>query len=104
MDAVRKSFRIAELAQRHALSVAFIYNEIKAKRLRARKAGAATIVTDEMRPHGSRRCRSSGAPLATTSRTLRRSPITTLTLPEKPRATVWPRRGSLFVPNRQVRN
>jgi hypothetical protein len=47
MDAVRKSFRIAELAQRHALSVAFIYNEIKAKRLRARKAGAATIVTDE---------------------------------------------------------
>jgi hypothetical protein len=47
MDAVRKSFRIAELAQRHGLSVAFIYNEIKAKRLRARKAGAATIVTDE---------------------------------------------------------
>ena len=43
----RKSFRIAELAKRHHLSPAFLYNEIAEGRLRARKAGAATIVTDE---------------------------------------------------------
>jgi hypothetical protein len=46
MDA-RKSFRVAELAKRHSLSRAFIYKEIAAGRLRARKAGAATIVTEE---------------------------------------------------------
>ena len=43
----RKSFRIAELAKRHHLSPAFLYNEINDGRLRARKAGAATIVTEE---------------------------------------------------------
>jgi hypothetical protein len=43
----RKSWRIAELAKRNHLSPAFIYNEINAGRLRARKAGAATIVTEE---------------------------------------------------------
>jgi hypothetical protein len=35
------------LAERHDLSVAFIYKEIAAGRLRARKAGSATIVTHE---------------------------------------------------------
>jgi hypothetical protein len=43
----RKSFRVAELAKRNALSVAFIYKEIAAGHLRARKAGAATLVTNE---------------------------------------------------------
>jgi hypothetical protein len=43
----RKSFRVAELAQRHHLSPAFIYKEISAGRLRARKAGSATIITDK---------------------------------------------------------
>jgi hypothetical protein len=43
----RKSWRPGEFAERHSLSPAFIYGEIKAKRLRARKAGAATIITDE---------------------------------------------------------
>jgi hypothetical protein len=43
----RKSWRPTEFAERHSVSPSFIYGEIKAKRLRARKAGAATIITDE---------------------------------------------------------
>jgi hypothetical protein len=43
----RKSFRLIELAQRHSLSLAFIYKEIAAGHLNARKAGSCTIVTDE---------------------------------------------------------
>jgi hypothetical protein len=43
----RKSWRPAEFAERHSLSPAFIYGEIKARRLRARKAGAATIITED---------------------------------------------------------
>jgi hypothetical protein len=41
------SSRVAELAKRHKLSKAHIYNEIKGGRLRARKSGNATIVTAE---------------------------------------------------------
>jgi hypothetical protein len=43
----RKSFRVAEFASRHHLSPAFIYKEIASGRLRARKAGQATIIVDE---------------------------------------------------------
>ena len=43
----RKSFRIAEFASRHRLSPAFIYKEIAAGRLHARKAGSATLITFE---------------------------------------------------------
>ncbi|MGC2081608.1 MAG: DNA-binding protein [Xanthobacteraceae bacterium] len=47
MDGGRTSSRIAELAKRHHLSPAFLYKEIAAGHLRARKAGTATIITDE---------------------------------------------------------
>jgi hypothetical protein len=43
----RKSWRPGEFAKRHNLSPAFIYGEINAGRLRARKARAATLITDE---------------------------------------------------------
>jgi hypothetical protein len=43
----RKSFRLPEIAKRHNFSIAFVYAEIAAKRLRARKAQGATIVTTE---------------------------------------------------------
>jgi len=43
----RKSWRPAGFAQRHSVSTAFIYKEIAAGRLRARKANGATIITDE---------------------------------------------------------
>jgi hypothetical protein len=42
----RKSWRPGEFAKLHNLSPAFIYGEINAGRLRARKARAATIITD----------------------------------------------------------
>jgi hypothetical protein len=35
------------MARRHQLSLSFLYNEIAAGRLRARKAGSATIVTEQ---------------------------------------------------------
>jgi excisionase family DNA binding protein len=47
MNASRKSFRVAELAKRNALSISFIYKEISNGRLRAHKAGAATIITTD---------------------------------------------------------
>jgi hypothetical protein len=43
----RRSFRIPEIAQRNGFSDAFIWKEIAAGKLRARKAGRATIVTGE---------------------------------------------------------
>jgi hypothetical protein len=43
----RKSFRVAEFANRHRLSPAFIYKEIAAGHLHARKAGSATLITLE---------------------------------------------------------
>ena len=43
----RKSYRVVEFANRHRLSPAFIYKQIAAGRLRARKAGKTTIITDE---------------------------------------------------------
>jgi hypothetical protein len=43
----RKSWRLDEFAQRHGFSRAFIYKEIGRGSLPARKAGAATIITDE---------------------------------------------------------
>jgi hypothetical protein len=43
----RKSWRPGEFAKRHNLSPAFIYGEISAGRLRARKARAATLITEE---------------------------------------------------------
>lgn len=43
----RKSFRLDEIAARNSVSVGFVYKQINAGRLRARKAGAATIVTVE---------------------------------------------------------
>jgi len=43
----RKSWRPSEFAKRHSLSPSFVYAEIAAKRLRARKAGAATIITED---------------------------------------------------------
>jgi predicted site-specific integrase-resolvase len=45
MDA--KSYRPAQIAERNNVSRAFIYEEIRAGRLRARKAQAATIITTE---------------------------------------------------------
>jgi hypothetical protein len=47
METPRRSSRPAELAKRHSLSLAFLYKEITAGRLRAKKAGAATIITDD---------------------------------------------------------
>jgi hypothetical protein len=47
MEAPRRSSRLAELAKRRSLSLAFLYKEIAAGRLRAKKAGAATIVNDD---------------------------------------------------------
>jgi hypothetical protein len=44
--AERTSWRIDEFARRHGFSRAFIYKEIGLARL-PRKAGAATIITDE---------------------------------------------------------
>jgi hypothetical protein len=48
-DAVveRKSHRVPEVAKRHNFSPAFIYKEIAAGRLKARKAAGATIITIE---------------------------------------------------------
>jgi hypothetical protein len=43
----RTSSRLPQLAKRHTVSLAFIYKEIAAGRLNARKAGSCTIVTDE---------------------------------------------------------
>jgi hypothetical protein len=43
----RKSFRLDELAKRHSVSIGFLYKEAAAKRLRIRKAGAASLVTTE---------------------------------------------------------
>jgi hypothetical protein len=43
----RRSFRIPEIARRNGFSNAFVYKEIAIGRLRARKAGRATIVTAE---------------------------------------------------------
>jgi hypothetical protein len=43
----RTSSRVAGVAKRRNLSIAFVYKEIALGRLRARKAGAATIITDE---------------------------------------------------------
>jgi hypothetical protein len=43
----RKSFRLDEIASRNTFSLGFIYKQIGLGLLRARKAGAATIVTAE---------------------------------------------------------
>ncbi len=43
----RKSYRLVEVAERNALSVGFLYKESAAGRLRIRKAGGASIVTDK---------------------------------------------------------
>jgi hypothetical protein len=44
----RKSWRPTEFAERHSVSPSFVYGEIKAGRLRARKpAGGVTIITSE---------------------------------------------------------
>ena len=43
----RKSFRVPEFAERHSLSVSFVYKMIAAGQLNARKAGDATIITLE---------------------------------------------------------
>jgi excisionase family DNA binding protein len=43
----RKSFRVNEIAERHGLSVSFVYKLISQGDLNARKVGEATIVTLE---------------------------------------------------------
>jgi hypothetical protein len=45
MDAKLSSSRVAEVAARHGLSRAHLYNAIKRRRLKARKVGNATIIT-----------------------------------------------------------
>jgi len=43
----KNSWRPAEFAERHSLSPSFIYGEIRAGRLNARKANSATIITSD---------------------------------------------------------
>ena len=43
----RRSFRPGEVAKRNGCSKAFVYAEINAGRLRAKKSGAATFITAE---------------------------------------------------------
>lgn len=44
----RRSWRPTKFAKKHQVSPSFIYGEIRAKRLRARKAAnGVTIITDE---------------------------------------------------------
>jgi hypothetical protein len=45
MDERKQSWRPAEFAERHSLSASFIYTEIRAGRLNARKVNTATIIT-----------------------------------------------------------
>jgi excisionase family DNA binding protein len=45
--AERKSFRVNEIAERHGLSVSFVYKLIAQGELTARKVGEATIITIE---------------------------------------------------------
>jgi excisionase family DNA binding protein len=46
-QAERRSYSVEEIAARNRLSRAFIYEQIKDRKLRARKAGARTRVTDD---------------------------------------------------------
>jgi hypothetical protein len=43
----RGSWRLDEFAERHRVSVGFLYKEAAAKRLRIRKAGAVSLVTPD---------------------------------------------------------
>jgi hypothetical protein len=43
----RKSWRPAAFAERHSVSSAFVYKQITEGKLKARKAGNATIITDK---------------------------------------------------------
>jgi hypothetical protein len=43
----RRSWRLPELAERHGVSLGFLYKEANAGRLRIRKANTVSIVTDE---------------------------------------------------------
>ena len=48
MQRERKSWRPVEFAERHGVSLSFIYNEIREERLRAHKpAGSVTIITSQ---------------------------------------------------------
>jgi excisionase family DNA binding protein len=47
VDRERRSFRPHQVAKRHNVSRAFIYEEIRRNRLKAHKAGNATIIKDE---------------------------------------------------------
>jgi predicted site-specific integrase-resolvase len=47
METSKRSYRPAEIAERNSVSVAFIYEQIKLGRLRARKAATATLITVE---------------------------------------------------------
>jgi hypothetical protein len=46
-DTERKSFRVPEVGRRNGFSTAFVYKQIAQGALKARKAGAATIITVE---------------------------------------------------------
>jgi hypothetical protein len=43
----RKSWRPAAFAERHSISPAFVYKQIAEGKLKARKAGGATIITEK---------------------------------------------------------
>jgi excisionase family DNA binding protein len=43
----RRSFRPHQVAKRHNVSRAFIYEEIRRRRLKAYKAGNATLIRDD---------------------------------------------------------
>jgi hypothetical protein len=47
----QKSWRPAEFAKRHGISVAMVYKQIAQGKLRGRKIGAATIITDKDEAH-----------------------------------------------------
>jgi excisionase family DNA binding protein len=46
-SAVRRSYRIDEICQRHGVSREWLYGEIRSGRLRAKKAGKLTFINDE---------------------------------------------------------
>jgi excisionase family DNA binding protein len=46
MELKRKSYSVSEIAERHRFSPAFVYKQIAAGHLHARKAGRTTRITD----------------------------------------------------------
>jgi hypothetical protein len=63
MQRERKSWRPVEFAERHGVSLSFVYREIREGRLRARKpAGFVTIVTDQDEADWLEGMRTIGAP------------------------------------------